>query len=129
MWRWRQDRNSFEPDSSLSNNILFMSTELIQSPDKLDLMSPEQIAIALNITPVAVGELIRKRRIPYYRLGWRHIRISLSEVLERARVPAEKPIAPTPRKFLPKVNERRAEKKQLAALADQEKEATLPAQY
>jgi excisionase family DNA binding protein len=105
-----------------------MSTELIQSPDKLDLMSPEQIAIALNITPVAVGELIRKRRIPYYRLGWRHIRISLAEVLERSRVPAEKPIAPTPKKFSPKVNERRAEKKQLAALADQKKEAALPTQ-
>jgi excisionase family DNA binding protein len=105
-----------------------MSTELTESPDRLDLMSPEQIAIALNITPIAVGELVRKRRIPYYRLGWRHIRISLSEVLERSRVPAEKPIAPTPKKFLPKVNERRAEKKQLAALADQGKEAAAAGQ-
>jgi excisionase family DNA binding protein len=71
-----------------------------------DLISPEELALALNITPVAVAVLIRKRRIPYYRLGWRHIRISLSEVLERSRVPAEKPIAPTPRKYPPKVNQK-----------------------
>jgi excisionase family DNA binding protein len=76
-----------------------MATELVDN--QKDFVSPDELASVLNITPTFVGDLIREKKITYYRLGWRCVRIRLSEVLERTRIPAQKPMAPIPKKFKP----------------------------
>jgi len=110
-----------------------MSTEIRYSclkPEELeaDLLTPNQLAEVLGFSSRQVSVWMQRKKIPYHKLGWHCVRIRLSEVLQRSLVPAETPFAPEPKKFSPKVNERRAEKKQLAALADEKKEAALPTQ-
>jgi excisionase family DNA binding protein len=92
---------AFEPNSSFSPEEIFpMSMEF---PDKQDdFLSPDQLASALKLTPTFVGDLIRDNKIPYYRLGWRCVRVRLSDVLERTLVPAQKPMAPIPKKLGPR---------------------------
>jgi excisionase family DNA binding protein len=95
--------------------MITTSTELPDNKED-DFLSPDELASALKLTPTFVGDLIREKKITYYRLGWRCVRIRLSEVLERTRIPAQKPMAPIPKKFTPQHLEKlKAAKKRLAA--------------
>src|SRR6516164_6136948 len=99
-----------------------MSTELL---DSNDFLTPDQVAVALNVTPTIVGEWIRKNKIPYHRLGWRCVRIRLSEVLDRSRVPATRPFAPPPKplkKKFPEQGKRRNQQKRQQSQETQNKE-------
>ena len=83
------------------NDIHPMSTELQDNKPQDDFLSLDELASALKLTSTFVGDLIRDNKIPYYRFGWRCVRVRLSEVLERTRIPAQKPMAPIPKKFKP----------------------------
>jgi excisionase family DNA binding protein len=110
-----------------------MSTELLDN--QMDFVSPDELASALKLTPTFVGDLIREKKITYYRLGWRCVRIRLSKFLERTRIPAQKPMAPIPKKFKPQhlknlKHVMTAEKKQTpqqeGAVSDSKKQAGEP---
>jgi excisionase family DNA binding protein len=55
------------------------------------LLTEEELAQFLNIKPRTITQWIQEKRIPYYRFGWRLIRIRLLDVekfLNRSLVPA-----------------------------------------
>jgi excisionase family DNA binding protein len=55
------------------------------------LLTEEQLSELLNIKPRTITQWVQERRVPYYRFGWKLIRIRLSDVeafLNRSLVPA-----------------------------------------
>jgi excisionase family DNA binding protein len=67
-----------------------------QEPESL--LTEEQLARFLNITPRTLTDWVQTNRIRYYRLGWRNVRFRLSDVLEfieRSAVPAKDTPAPS----------------------------------
>jgi excisionase family DNA binding protein len=55
------------------------------------LLTEQELAEFLNIKPRTITQWIQENRLPYYRFGWRLIRIRLSDVesfLNRSLVPA-----------------------------------------
>jgi excisionase family DNA binding protein len=74
-----------------------LDTPIYQPQEPESLLTEEQLARFLNVKPRTITQWIQENRIPYYRFGWKLVRIRLSDVeslLNRSLVPARKvPIA------------------------------------
>jgi excisionase family DNA binding protein len=57
-----------------------------------ELLNEDETAHYLRISPRLMVDLIQQNRIPYYRFGWRTVRIKvadLREFLENTRIPSK----------------------------------------
>jgi excisionase family DNA binding protein len=97
-------REALVPKSRYKQRIIVpmsrsLDTQINYTPQKPEsLLTEEQLARFLNITPRTVTDWVQTNRIRYYRLGWRSVRFRLSDVLEfieRSAVPAKDTPAPS----------------------------------
>lgn len=77
-----------------------------------DLLTEEAVAYYLNISPRLVTDLIQENRLPYHRIGFRTVRVQVSDLLDflnHNRVPATAPPPPSKINRLSKVSDAQVE--------------------
>jgi excisionase family DNA binding protein len=52
-------------------------------------LTKAQVAAALQVTYRTVTEMIRRREIPFFRIGGKHVRIRIEEAMKRMEAQAE----------------------------------------
>src|ERR1700686_2658778 len=79
------------PTSNFFTEITMSTFVHNSEPQPEDFLTEEQVSRILNITPRTLVDWLRLKKIPYYKLGWKSVRIRRSDLeafVNRALVPA-----------------------------------------